>query len=419
MTKKNKTVIAVLSVILVICALLAAVTSGGGFTRKISGAAADKTVKLSELETVDFKSDYPLVQTQDKSVFYEAYPDGSFKFFRFDGSGFSEITDGISVKDVNLKVSYQPLKVKLYYLKTEVGTVGYGLFNSEQGSETKLLSYVFVRMMDCPKAYKKEVKTDYILLTDREPGDSYKPDKTYSDMFSFNLKDGKTSQIFGQRDRTAQKDGTTDENWTIFTDTSMNTQIKKDLFASGRVNDTASDNPMYCLMSIADSKAKKKAEASTVNNCISYEVREKDGNYFCLVSTETGFDLVRNGDKKNPVKSFEGEFSGYSVSGDWILNKSTAEFTNFFTGETKSTGNGSISNFAGFTHDESGSKFAVFINGEKQSLIMYNTQDGTSESVTDRLFDAGIRNFCFIDGEHILFSSYDDSGAAVNTILNF
>ena len=158
MTKKNKTVIAVLSVILVICALLAAVTSGGGFTRKISGAAADKTVKLSELETVDFKSDYPLVQTQDKSVFYEAYPDGSFKFFRFDSSGFSEITDGISVKDVNLKVSYQPLKVKLYYLKTEVGTVGYGLFNSEQGSETKLLSYVFVRMMDCPRHIRKRLR---------------------------------------------------------------------------------------------------------------------------------------------------------------------------------------------------------------------------------------------------------------------
>ena len=416
MTKKNKIIIAVLAVILVISIILALVTSGGGAIGRVN---TEKGEALSEEISVSFETEYPLVQTQQKDLFYEPFPDGTIKYFRFDGSKFSEVTDGITVKDITLECSYQKVPVKLHYLKTDSGTVGYGLFCSEQNTGVKLFSYILVRMVDCPAAYKNAAGTEYILLTDMDAEDSYKADKTYSDMYSFDAKSGKTSLVMSQRDRTAQADGTFSEGWTIFTDSSINSENKKDLFASTRVHDSNAAAKTYSIMTVANSSAGKRVNAVTVDNCPSYEIREKDGDYFCFVSTEKGFDLIKNGDRKSPVKSFEGRFADYCVSGDWIYSKNEGGFTNFFTGETKSVKKADITTLSGFTANESGTKFVLFAGGENQSMIMYDTENHKTEVVTDSLFDSGICNFCFADDSHFVFTTYTGSLAAKNIIYNF
>lgn len=416
MNKSKKIIIAVLAVLLVISAATAVITGAGSGTSKNT---ADK--KLADVESVSFNSDYPLVQMWDKDYFYEPYPDGSFKFFKFENGSFKEVTD-VKTKKVSLELSYQKLNIKLHYIKTGKGNEGFGLFNSEQGSDVKLLSYVFVRMMKCPEAFKSAAKTDYILLADRTGADAFKPNKTYSEMYSLNLDSGKASLVINQRDRTVQEDGTTNEGWTIFTDSSLNTQKKKDLFASTRVNDSKAYSKLYCLMTVANASEaiKSKGDSATVTNCVSPEFREKDGAYYCLVKTDSGFDIVKNGDKKNPVHSFEGDFAGYIVSGNRIYNKATGEVTDFFTGETKSLKLYTSADIAGLAANGDATKFVLFANGEKtQTAVLYDTENGTATAVADELFNSGVCNFAFADSNHILFAKYDETGETVNTVISF
>ncbi len=417
MTKTKKIVLIVLAVILVLTTVFFILAGNEKFISKITGTIDITSGEdLSTVAPVKFNTDYPLVQTQQKDVFYEAHPDGTFRFYKFADGKFTEITTGISTKDAVVKCSYQDVKVKLHYLKTDAGTVGYGLYNSKQeGQETKLFSYVFVRMVDRPKAYDSIVKTDYVLLTDMDAEDVYKPDKTYSDLYSYDMGSGKTTLVVSQRDRLVQTDGTMREDWTIFTDSMINQGKKNNLFASRRNYDTSASAPViYDILNVKNSRATKKSSATTLAGSPSYIVREKDGAYFCFANTENGFDLVKNGDRKNPLASFEGAFTDYAVSGNYILNKATLDMTEITGGTVTKLKKANFTELSEFIVNPSASKVVLFCNGEQQSLVIYDTSGGDAKIITDSLYDPNIMNFCFIDDSTIFFSTYDKNGKAEN-----
>ncbi len=419
MKKSQKIIIAVLSAVLVLSAAFFALTMNDDFLKTITGSLDVSAGEgLDSLSPVSVTTDYPLVQTEQKDLFYEAHTDGTVKFYKFENDGFTEVA-GVKTKNVTLTCSYQKVKVKLHYLSTDAGTVGYGLYNSKQESDTKLFSYIFVRLTDCPEAYAKTAKTDYVLLTDMDAEDAYKPDKTYSDMYSYNMETGKTTLVVSQRDRLVGEDGTMREDWTIFTDTMLNVGKRYDLFASARTYDTKSETPAYDFLTVANSRAANKNSAATFRNSPSYIIREKDGAYFCFANTQDGFDLVKNGDKENPLASFDGKFSSYTVSGNKILNKANLEVTDITSGEKISLKKASFTELSGFIANDSGSKYALFEDGEQQSMVLYNTESGDVKIITDNIFNSGICNFCFIDESTVLFSSYDENGAALNKTIKF
>ncbi|MBR5262220.1 MAG: hypothetical protein IKV49_00220 [Clostridia bacterium] len=419
MTKTNKIVLGVLAAILVIAVAVTALTGSEAFLQKITGSVdANSAQTLDTLSPVAFGTDYPLVQTEQKNLFYEMNPDGTFKFYKYADGTFSEVS-GVKTKDVQLTCSSQKVKVKLHYLSTDAGTVGYGMFNSKQDSTTTNFSYIFVRMMDRPNAYASKIKTPYILLTDMESADAYKSEKTYSDMYSFDMSTGKATLVISQRDRSVQADGTMREDWTIFTDSMLNNNEKYDLFASCRNHDTTAAEQKYDILTVANSKASKKSAATTVSDSPSYVIREKDGAYYCFANTDDGFDLIRNGDKKKPLASFDGVFSDYVVSGNYLLSKNNFKVTDITSGESVSLSKASFTELSGFIANEKGTKFALFCNGEQQSMILYNTDSGETTVITDSIFDNGIRNFCFIDDNTVLFSIYDEAGTTENKTITF
>ena len=419
MTKSNKIVLCVLSAILVVAVAVTALTGSEAFLQKITGSVdTDSALTLDSLSPAVFSTDYPLVQTEQKDLFYEMKPDGTFKFYKYADGSFTEV-EGVKTKDVQLTCSSQKVKVKLHYLSTDAGTVGYGMFNSKQEGTTKNLAYVFVRMTDRPNAYSSKVKTPYILLTDMESADAYKSEKTYSDMYSFDITTGKTALVISQRDRSVQENGTMREDWTIFTDSMLNNNEKYDLFASCRNHDTKADKQKYDFLTIANSKSMKKGTATTVSDSPSYVIREKDGAYYCFANTDDGFDLIRNGDKKKPLASFDGAFSDYEVSGNYLLSKNDFSVTDITSGESISLGKATFTELSGFIANEKGTKFALFCNGEQQSMILYNTDSGEATVITDSIFDNGIRNFCFIDDNTVLFSIYNEAGTAENKTIIF
>lgn len=419
MTKTKKTILIVLAVVLVLTTAFSVLSMNTEFMNLITGTIDTSSGESAEtLEKVSFASEYPLVQTQQKDIFYEAYPDGTIKFYKFANGTFTEITEGVNKKDVTLTCSYQKVKVKLHYIKSDIGTIGYGIFTSKQTSDTKLFSYIFVRMIDCPKAYNSYAKTEYVLLTDMDAEDAYRTDKTYSDMYAYDMKSGKTTLVVSQRDRLVQLDGTMREDWTIFTDTMLNNSTKHDLFATRRFYDTSENaRVIYDIISVKNARATKKADTTTVMGSPSYVVREKDGAYFCFANTNTGFDLIKNGDKKNPIAKFEGSFDGYAVSGNYILNQSTLEMTDITSGTVTKLKKASFMTLSGFIVNQSVSRAVLFCDSDVQSLIIYDTATGNEKIITDNLFDSGICNFCFIDDSTVLFSSYSEDGKAENITI--
>lgn len=419
MTKKNKTVLIILSAVLVVCLVFTGLTFSKGFTGKLfGGMGTDNGSPLSSVVSTEYKSDYPLVQTQQENIFFETYPDGKIKYIKYADGEFVEITN-VKEKKINVTCSYQKVPMTLYYLEdTDVGTIGYGLFNSKQESDVKTFSYIFARLMDCPSSYKDTARTDYVLLLDMEAEDTYKVDKTYSDIYSFDMGSGTATLIVSSRDRTVQEDATQNETWTVFTDSSVNCMSKYDWFASTRYHDTNADPVLYDFMSVESSRSVRKAESTEFVNSPSYQFREKDGAYYCFANTDEGFNLVKNGKKDEPLKKFSGKFSDYLVSGHFIFDPSTTQFTDMFTGESVSGKKKRFDSLSGFIASPGGKNFAVFCGGDKQAMVIYNTEDNKAEIISDsNIFNSGICNYCFISNQTILVSAFAEDGTAINRIV--
>ena len=230
---------------------------------------------------------------------------------------------------------------------------------------------------------------------------------------------GKATLVLSQRDRSIQANGTMREDWTIFTDPMLNNNEKYDLFASCRNHDTTAAEQKYDILTVANSKASKKSAATTVSDSPSYVIREKDSAYYCFANTDDGFDLIKNGDKKKPLASFDGVFSDYVVSGNYLLSKNNFKITDITSGESVSLGKATFTELSGFIANGNGTKFALFCNGVQQSMILYNTDSGEVTVITDSIFDNGIRNFCFIDDNTVLFSIYNEAGTTENKTITF
>ena len=422
MSKKQKTVIIILVVLLALSGAFAALSLSGGFLGRITGrlsAGSKASVSAEDVFKGSFESDYPLVGTERRDVFYEAYPDGKIRFFRFASDSFSEITD-VKTADVSFLASRQTVRIKIYYIKDAEGLIGYGLYNSQQKSDVKLYSYIFARVADCPASLSKYCNTGYLMFTDPDAADAYSDEKTYSDVYSVNLAKGTTSTLVSNRDRLVSEEGVYRTDWVIFTDSGINTMQKSGLFASARTHDTAERSRLYDFMTVENSRATKKTSAATLTDSPDYHIWEKDGVSYCFADTETGFDLIKNGDKKNPIKSFDGEFFDHFVGGEWILCKNTFDITNVYSGETKSLKPASFTTLAALAANPSGSRFVMLCAGKSRSIIMYDTAADTSEVLSgEAIYDNNVRNLRFTDDDTFILSVIGEDGKTVNRICKF
>lgn len=415
MTKKNKLILIILSAVLVVSITFTALSFGGVFFGKLS---TDNGTAFSAVVSSEFESDYPLVQTELEDVFYEAYPNGNIKYYKYSDNTFNEVS-GVKTKKINVVCSYQKIPITLYYMDdTDVGTIGYGLFSVEQDTSIKTFSYIFARLIDCPTSYESSARTNHVLLLDMDAEDAYKIDKTYSDIYSFDMSSGTSTLIVSSRDRIVQEDATQDENWTIFTDSSVNGMCHYDWFATTRYHDTGAEKLLYDFMSVESSRSVRKASATVLVNSPSYHLWEKDGSVYCFSDNDDGFNLIKNGKKDDVLKEFDGSFTEYAVSGHHIFDPSSMEFTDVYTGETVSVKKASISSLSGFATSPGGTQFAVFCGGDTQAMIIYDLDNDRAEiTVSTDIFDDGIANYCFINNKTLVVSCYAQGGTALNRIV--
>lgn len=415
MTKKNKTILIILSAVLAVSLIFTGLSFGGILSGKLN---ASNGVAFSTVVSGEFKSDYPLVQTELENVFYEAYPNGNIKYYKYSDNTFNEVS-GVKTKKINVVCSYQKVPITLYYIEdTDVGTIGYGLFSVEQDTSIKTFSYIFARLIDCPTSYESSARTNHVLLLDMDAKDAYKVDKTYSDIYSFDMNSGTASLIVSSRDRIVQENATQDENWTVFTDSSVNGMCHYDWFATTRYHDTDAKKLLYDFMSVESSRSVRKASATVLVNSPSYHLWEKDGSVYCFTDTDDGFNLIKDGKKDNVLKEFDGSFSDYAVSSHFILSPSSMEFTDVYTGKSLSAKKANFEALSGFAASPGGKQFAVFCNGSTQAMIIYDLENDIAEIVTaNDIFDGGIANYCFINNKTLVVSCYAEDGTALNRIV--
>lgn len=415
MTKKNKLTLIILAAVLIVSLVFAGLSFGGVLSAKLS---TDNGTDFASIVSGEFKSEYPLVQTELEDVFYEAYPDGSIKYYKYSDNSFNEVS-GVRTKEISVVCSYQKIPMTLYYMDdTDVGTIGYGLFTIEQDTSIQTFSYIFARLIDCLTSYESTARTSHVLLLDMDAEDAYKVDKTYSDIYSFDMNSGTSTLIVSSRDRIVQENATQDESWTIFTDSSVNGMCHYDWFATTRYHDTDAEKLLYDFMSVESSRSVRKASATVFVNSPSYHLWEKDGSVYCFSDGDDGFSLVKDGKKDNVLKEFDGSFSDYVVSGHHIFNPSQSEFTDIYTGETVSVKKASINTLSGFVASPGGQQFAVFCDGDTQAMIIYDLENDRAEIAAAKdIFDDGTENYCFINNKTLVVSSYEEDGTALNRIV--
>ena len=94
------------------------------------------------------------------------------------------------------------------------------------------------------------------------------------------------------------------------------------------------------------------------------------------------------------------------------------EFTDVYTGETKSVKKARFESLSGFIASPGGQNFIVFCGGNKQAMIIYKTDEDEATIVSDSdIFNSGICNYCFINNNTVLVSNYAEDGTALNRIV--
>ena len=94
------------------------------------------------------------------------------------------------------------------------------------------------------------------------------------------------------------------------------------------------------------------------------------------------------------------------------------DFTDVYTGETISVKKARLNSFSGFIASPGGKSFVVFCGGDKQAMIIYDTENNKAQIISDSdIFNSGICNYCFINNKTVIVSNYAEDGTALNRVV--
>ena len=199
MKKIHKILIPVFSVLLVISIAALVVSFNGNIMAKLTGKANDdfssvgfKGDDFSSLSPVSAVSDYPLVKSDIDSIYYCVKPDGKVSFYEYNGSALAPYTGDVETIDLKPECSYVNIPITVYYIEKDGKTLGYGLFTNANDDSVELYSYVFAKLIDAPTVYDLQSK---MLLLSTDEKEAYSADKSYCEIFSVNMENGKCTNV--------------------------------------------------------------------------------------------------------------------------------------------------------------------------------------------------------------------------------
>ncbi len=323
-------------------------------------------------------AEYPLMPTEIENVFVSANPFGLFNFYEYANGDFTACTDAQEM-DVTVTCSHQELPAKLHYLQRGDEITGYGLFlTTLYEDDVRLYDYAFLHLVNMPEGYGSG---DAMLLVDYDEADFAKADKTYSEVLSFNLSNGKTARLTSDNGRTVDNMGRLRTDWAQMNGALLQLGAEK-WYLSGRgyqLNSTSAD----IIFNADTSNTKPKWITSGLYENWLYT---ENGTLYYVKETDGGFDaysLTADG-KEEKLGSYAGSVDDYLFSGAYMLEKNTLALTRLTTGESKDIGSvigtapGSPAYF-GVSPD--GAKFVLLCDGETQSAVLLDLTTNASQQV--------------------------------------
>ncbi len=353
-------------------------------------------------------------------VYFTADLTGNVKFYEFSNGAFAASALPVKQVKANLSATYEKIPVTVNYIEKDGKTFGAGVFTSDMSADVKVYSYAFVKLTNKPSGYG----AGHLLLADFEKENFYSADKTYSEIYNFDISSGNTSTYVSNNTRLIDKNGAFRADWTMLTDDFIANLGGAKYFFSSRYYTADEKGTRADVMVLSDAY---KPEIVAKDILGTWFVNDANGMHY-LRKTEKGFNNVINQGKAETVLSqFEGDyFADYLQDGRWLINKKSLVVTDLMTGATKTLKGINILGFDRAYASPDGAKF-VFAkngveveNGVQVQQVIYCTADGNKAPVAynEPLLFNESSGFVWLDSQNVMsVRALDGTGLKVGSVV--
>ena len=344
--------------------------------------------------------DGPMLETDIDNVLLSVHPSGIFTFYE-NVNGTLTPCDDTKTIEVTAQCSHQNIPATIYYLERDGKTSGYGLFTTSISSEDiRLFDYAFFRLIDMPSGYSD---AKHLLMVDFDGKDFALNDKTYSELFAFDINSGKTTKITGDNGRTVDRYGRFRSDWAQLNDALIEFSADK-FYLSGRnyLLDSAKADILFIE---GNTKTKPTWKSSGI-----YEnyMNTENGNLYYAKETEGGFEIfcmTADGTEKR-ISAYSGSIEDYLFFEDYIFNKNNLVLKRISTDENKAD-LGNLSKKIAYPEfmsvSKDGTKLVVLCNTAPQTAVLYDLKTGTQKIITaENLFTNTCQQIIWLSDNSVL-----------------
>ena len=354
------------------------------------------------------------------NVYFTADLSGNVKFFDYANGAFAASTLPVKQVKANLAATYETIPVTVNYIEKDGKTFGIGVFTSDMSASVKVYSYAFVKLTNKPSGYG----AGHLLLADFEKENFYNADKTYSEIYNFDLASGKASTYVSNNTRLIDKNGAFRADWTMLTDDFIANLGGAKYFFSSRYY-TADEKGTRADIMVLSNAYRPEIVAEDILG--TWFVNDANGMHY-LRKTDKGFNNVHNNKTAETVLTeFEGDyFADYLQDGKWLINKKSLVMTDLMTGTTKTLSGINIIGFDYMSVSPDGTKIVFAKNGVKNEngatvqQAVYCTADGSAEPAfyNEPLLFSESSGFIWIDNANVMsVRALDGTGSKVGSVV--
>ncbi len=339
-----------------------------------------------------------------ENIYFTADLKGNVAFFDYINGAFAASELPVKQVKANLSATYETIPVTVNYIEKDGKVFGVGVFTSDMDSSVKVYSYAFVKLINKPSGYG----TGYLLLADFEKENFYNADKTYSEIYNFDISGGKASTYVSNNTRLINKNGAFRDDWTMLTDDFIANLGGAKYFLSSRYYTAAEKGTRADVMILSDAYKPAIVAEDILGT---WFVNDANGMHY-LRKTAKGFNNVINQNKAETVLTeFEGDyFADYLQNGKWLINKKSLVVTDLMTGATKTLKDIDINGFDAVYASPDGSKFVFAKNGitnENGAVVqqlVFCSADGTTAPADycEPLLFAESSGFVWLDNSNVM-----------------
>ena len=362
MVNRYKTVLSLLLVVLVACAVVTVtgVVDINKLAAKLhsendvtEGETLPPEISYEDENTAFTSAGLPFMRTDIENVFYTMDKNtGEVRFYDVRNKEVKELQETGKLS-LTVSCSGEQLPAEMHYITVGDKTVGYGLFTNKLYSGVELYSYAFFKMTDQFPAYASE--SEYLLLADLDKNRIYSDNKVYSESFYLDVDfpEDEESEIeididtfLNEDQRISDLHAVLRKDYKMFTDSTLDQpQDIVYFFSSRNYNDYEYSNTVDIFTT--GGYGENVDNNRYIIDVASLEFRRtEDGTlYFEDVTIEnengeeevTGFNLVLfDGEETKTVKEFTGSLENdYILTDDWLFEKASGKLYNIVTNAEK------------------------------------------------------------------------------------